>query len=105
MNIDFKTELLKDLFLGKAKGKQKFSQEVLTQYKKKVKILRRIKSTTELYKFKGLHFEKFKHGRFKGKHSIRLNDQFRLIFERIKEIQNKKVIELLLINEISKHYE
>jgi len=32
MNIDFKTELLKDLFLGKAKGKQKFSQEVLTQY-------------------------------------------------------------------------
>lgn len=36
-----------------------------------------------------------------GECSIRLNDQFRLIFEE----KSENEIEIILINEISKHYE
>ncbi len=38
------------------------------------------KDTRDFYQLKGLHFEKLK-GQMKGKHSMRLNDQFRMIVE------------------------
>ncbi|MCH8317641.1 MAG: type II toxin-antitoxin system RelE/ParE family toxin [Bacteroidetes bacterium] len=53
---------------------------------------------------KGLHFEKLKGDR-KGEYSIKLNKQYRLIFEQIKSEEQKAIMTVLLINEISKHYE
>ena len=50
------------------------------------------------------HFEALKGDRA-GDYSIRLNIQYRLIFSVEKEDSGDIVIEVVLINEISKHYE
>ena len=99
MDIRFKTNELSDLYYKEIKGKQKFSKEVILQYKKKVRILLKINSIRELYDYKGLHCEKLKGDR-KEERSIKLNDQYRLIFIPLKEDE----IDILKITEISKHY-
>jgi len=100
MDVVFKTKQLSNLYYEEIKGKQKFSKEVILQYKKKVRILLKIKSIKELYDYKGLHFEKLKGDR-KEERSIKLNDQYRLIYIPLKEDE----IDILKITEISKHYE
>jgi len=105
MIVQFKTKELEKLYytlLNKLKGKQKYSREIIKQYKRKVQILEDIKNLEELRPFKGLNFEYLKGDR-EGDCSIKLNDQFRLIFEPIKDKSN--VIIILFITEISKHYE
>ena len=82
------------------KGKHEFGKDIIKQFKKKVEILIGITNITQLRQFRSLNFE-FLKGNRKGECSIRLNDQYRLIFEQ----KNKDEIEILLVNEISKHYE
>lgn len=55
------------------------------------------KDTRDFYALKGLHFEKLK-GDFKGKHSMRLNDQFRLIVE-IRKDDKGEIINILEVND------
>lgn len=103
MKIDFKTDYLENLYttpLEEIKGKHAFSKDIIKQYKKKVQILTAISKIEQLKQFRGLNFE-FLKGDRKRECSIRLNDQYRLIFEQL----NDKEISILLINEISKHYE
>jgi|ERR1035437_9168327 proteic killer suppression protein len=103
MIVDFKTEILEYLYvtpLDEIKGKQAFSKDIIKQFKKKVQLLTVISSIEQLKQFGGLHFE-FLKGDRKGECSIRLNDQYRLIFEQT----GNKEIAIILVNEISKHYE
>jgi proteic killer suppression protein len=103
MKVEFKNEYLKYLFLmpiEEMKGKQDFAVTIIKQYQSKVRLLFNIKNVEELRKFKGLNFEYLKGDR-KGKCSLRLNDQYRMIFEQL----NENEITIILINEISKHYE
>ncbi|MFB6305782.1 MAG: type II toxin-antitoxin system RelE/ParE family toxin [Flavobacteriales bacterium] len=99
----FKTEELKRLYttpLQDIKGKFPFGRDIIKQYKKKVLLLISVSKLKQLKQFKGLKFEYLK-GKRKGECSIRLNKQYRLIFKPIDGI-NKEII---VINEISKHYE
>ena len=103
MNIYFKTEYLKLLYetaLDDIKGKHPFSKEIIKQYKKKVQLLTVITKIEQLKQFRGLNFEYLKGDR-KGEYSIRLNDQYRLLFEQ----KENGEISIIMINEISKHYE
>lgn len=103
MNVEFRTEELSYLYetpLEQIKGKQTVAREIIKQFKKKVQLLISISRIEQLKQFRGLNFEYLK-GNRAGECSIRLNDQYRLIFEQI----NEDEIEILLINEISKHYE
>lgn len=105
MKIRFKSEELEYYYstpLSEIKGKLRVPREILLQYKKKIQILMSIESLDELTFFRSLHFEPLK-GNRKGEYSIRLNLQFRLIFTVATD--NQLLIELLVINEISKHYE
>ena len=86
--------------LEEIKGKLDFGKDIIKQYKRKVEILISITNITQLRQFRSLNFE-FLKGERKGECSIRLNDQYRLIFEQ----KNKEEIEIVLLNEISKHYE
>lgn len=106
MNVKFKTYYLQELYeYGTGVGrKPEFSVGVIKQYKRKIDILIEINNISKLRQHKGLHFEKLKGDR-KGEYSIMLNKQYRLIFEQIKSDEQKIIINLLLINEISKHYE
>ena len=103
MKVEFRTEELAYLYetpLAVIKGKHEFGKDIIKQYKKKIEILIGITNITQLRQFRSLNFE-FLKGNRKGEYSIRLNDQYRLIFEQ----RGKDEIEILLVNEISKHYE
>ncbi len=103
MKVEFRTEYLVYLYvtpLEKIKGKHAFTKEIIKQYKKKIQLLISITRIEQLKQFRGLNFE-FLKGDKKGECSIRLNRQYRLLFEQ----KSEKEITLILINEISKHYE
>ena len=103
MRVEFKTEYLSYLYetpLDEIKGKHVFPKDIIKQYKKKIQLLISIDSVVQLKQFGGLNFE-FLKGDRKGECSIRINKQYRLIFEQ----KEAKKISIVLINEISKHYE
>ena len=103
MRIDFKTDHWKYLYikpLEEIKGKQPYPKDIIKQYKKKVQLLTVISKLEQLKQFRGLNFE-FLKGDRKGECSIRLNNQYRLLFEQT----DHNEISVILINEISKHYE
>lgn len=103
MIVRFETEELKNWFLtplDELRGKQRFSKEIIRKYKERVYLLRSISKPEELRPFRSLHFELLKGDR-KGQCSLRLNNQFRLIITFIDE----KTVQIIMVNEISKHYE
>ena len=103
MKVEFKTEYLEYLYetpLEAIKGKHAFGKDIIKQFKRKVELLIGIDNIMQLRQFRGLYFEHLK-GNRRSECSIRLNDQYRLIFEQ----KNKDEIEIILVNEISKHYE
>ena len=86
--------------LQEIRGKRKYPIEVIKQYKKRVQLLVSIGRMEQLRPFKGLNFE-FLKGDRKGQCSLRLNDQYRLIITPMDE----DTVQVILVNEISKHYE
>lgn len=105
MKIRFKSDELEYYYLtplSEIKGKQTVTHDILKQYKRKIQILISIESINELSLFGSLHFESLKGAR-SGEYSIRLNLQYRLIFSITQDDQ--QIIEIILIHEISKHYE
>jgi proteic killer suppression protein len=57
-----------------------FGQAVVKAYRKRIQQIRAASDERTFYALKSLHFEKLKGDR-EGQHSMRLNDQFRLIVE------------------------
>jgi proteic killer suppression protein len=107
MKLKFKTDELEYFYLtplDNLLGKLPFQKEIIKQFKKKIQLMISIDSVDELRLFNSLHFEALK-GNLDGDYSIRLNIQYRLIFSIEKEDSGDIVIEVILINEISKHYE
>ena len=56
----------------------RLGSDVTKQFRKKMQLLASAKDERDLYALRGLHLEKLVKKRA-GQHSIRLNDQFRLI--------------------------
>ena|ERR1043166_3423764 len=103
MEVKFLNEELEKFYLmpmNEIKGKRKYPDEVIKQFKKKIQILTAITRLEQLRQHKGLNFEYLK-GERAGECSIRLNIQYRLLF--IPASENS--IRVILIKEISKHYE
>ena len=65
-------------------------------YRKAIQAIRAANDERDLYAMRGLRFEKLKGDR-RGQHSLRVNDQYRLIVELLGDGQNKKmgVIEIV----------
>jgi toxin HigB-1 len=100
MLVKFDNDYLEQLYTGEPlKGKPKYSDVVVLKFKKCVLILKNVGSTVELSKFRSLNFEALK-GQKKGMYSIRVDQGYRLEFRIIDE-----VVEILLIEELSNHYE
>jgi len=95
MLFEFKTKKLAKVY---EKGEGSYPDAVKKAFVKKVNLIKRAKNENDLRILKSNHFEKLK-GR-KAEYSIRLNDQYRLIFEILKNGQYK----IILINKISDHY-
>lgn len=102
MLVKFENDYLENLFIGKPlKGKPKYSDVVVSKFKKCVLILKNIENSMELSKFRGLNFETLK-GNKKGLYSIRVDDGYRLEFSLESDII--LLTEIAIIEELSNHY-
>jgi len=106
MEILFNNQLLEDLYVGNKITDRQFRSNpaLVKQYIKTVKKLQSIDKIEQLFQFAGLNYEKLK-GNFSGYSSVRINQQYRLIFEEIANTKEPFEIVLLQLEEISKHYE
>lgn len=104
MIVTFEHVYLKELLeTGGASGKKhRFQPQIVKAYQKVVKILLNADTIEDLWKFKSLNYEVLT-GDKKGRSSVRINSQYRLEFEVIK---NNEDILLTICNilEISNHY-
>jgi toxin HigB-1 len=67
-----------------------FGREVVRGFRKAMQVIRAAPDERDLYRLKGLHFEKLEGGR-SHQRSIRINKQWRLILEIAGEAPNKIV--------------
>ncbi len=99
MVIKFGNDYMARLYTGQPlKGKPRFSEGVVTKFKKTILILKRVSDLIELSKLRGMHFEPLK-GEKAGHYSVRVDDTYRVEFRIIKD-----TFEILLVEELSKHY-
>jgi proteic killer suppression protein len=68
-----------------------FSPSVVVAFRKRMQVIRAAEDERAFYALKSLHFEKLKGDR-NHQHSMRLNDQWRLIIELDGKAPNKAVI-------------
>jgi len=68
-----------------------FPQPVVTVFRKRLQLIRSALDERDFYQLKSLHFEKLK-GTQAHQHSMRLNDQYRLILEFEGKAPNKVVV-------------
>ena len=68
-----------------------FPQAVEKKFRLRIQLMMSFADEREFYSIKSLHFEKLKGDR-SHQHSMRLNDQWRLILEFEGEAPNKKVV-------------
>ena len=106
MDISFNNQLLIDLYEGKKITDKQFrSNPALTkQYVKTVNKLKSVQKVEQLFQYVGLNYEKLK-GNLKGYSSVRINNQYRLIFEEVASENEPFAIVLFKLEEISNHYE
>ena len=102
MLVSFKNKDLEDLYKLPIKqlGKQKISKAIIVNYRKRLEVLANANDLSDISKLKGMNLEKLKGKVYKECYSVRVNDQYRIIF---KEIKGGKIQVLIL--ELSKHYE
>ena len=100
MQVIIEDEYLKALFNnGFAPRKPKFNVEVERKFISRVIQMEQAANTNDLRAIKSLHFEKLS-GKLEGKHSVRINGAFRIIF-RIEKEANDVRIEIIYIEELS----
>ena len=100
MIIKFENLYLENLYTGDpVKGKPKYSEGIISKFRKTVLILKNVQNTVELSKFSSLHFEALK-GDKAGLFSVRVDRAYRLEFRITKE-----VIEIIHIEALSNHYQ
>ena len=104
MIVKYNNAYLQKLFECKQViGKPKFAVDIILRYKKTVIKLQFAENIKELRKYKGLNFEALK-GDLKGYYSVRVDKQYRLILS-IGEDKAIIISEIIIIEELSKHYE
>jgi plasmid maintenance system killer protein len=104
MKVILQNKDLEHIYIhGREKGSPKYPPEVVKGFIKKVNILAQAGNTQELRAFKSLHFEALK-GNYEGSHSIRVNDQFRIVFKILKEEDGSTKVEVIQIDELKDYH-
>ena len=105
MRIDFTKEYLSDLYEGKVRkyNKYKSNPQLVKQYIKTINKLKGITKIEQLYQIKSLNYEK-KVGNLAGISAVWVNTQYRILCREIATDSENRVIDLLEIEEFSKHY-
>ncbi|HZF01467.1 MAG TPA: type II toxin-antitoxin system RelE/ParE family toxin [Methylomirabilota bacterium] len=96
MEIEFQDESL-DLLETDANFSAGYAKEIVKAYRKRIQAIRAANDERDLYAVKGNRFEKLKGDRSR-QHSLRLNDQWRLIVE-IKPSKPKNIIVVIAVED------
>ena len=105
MEIIFLKPYLADLFEGKVKKYKEYKSNptLVKQYIKTINKLKSITRIEQLYQIKSLHYEK-KAGNLDGVSAVWVNKQYRILFRETATDSDNLVVNLLEIEELSKHY-
>ena len=68
----------------------KLAQAIVRMYRKRMQQIRAARDERDFYALNSLHFEKLQ-GHRSHQHSMKINDQFRLVIEIMGESPNKRV--------------
>jgi plasmid maintenance system killer protein len=94
MKVTFNDKGLEELYkTSEGKWKRQFSKEVITHYQRKIEILKNADDLGQIAKIKGLNLEKLKGKGYIGCYSIRVNEQYRIIFR----VSDKGTVAILII--------
>lgn len=106
MNIVFLKSYLDDIYQGNTRKYKdyKSNPQLVKQYVKTVNKLKSITNIEQLYQIKSLQYEK-KIGDLDGISAVWINNQYRLLFRETSTAPNSLEIDLLEIEDISKHYQ
>ncbi len=100
MIVEFTSEELLNLYTGNQKGKPKFQENVLRQYRKVIDLMLSIESFNDLRQFKSLNLHALER-ELTGKFAVRVNMKYRIVFSLIEdEIQ----IEGILIEDLTDYH-
>lgn len=104
MEIVFEKEYLSELYYnGKAKDKKhRFQPEIVKRYTHAINALISASRIEDLFPLRSLRYEKLE-GDWKGFESVRVNDQYRVIF-RSEIIATETVVTVCNIVELTNHY-
>ncbi|MEI6680219.1 MAG: type II toxin-antitoxin system RelE/ParE family toxin [Mariniphaga sp.] len=105
MEVEFRKKYLRELYeTGKTTDKKhRFQPQIINGYLKCVKALDEAIRMEDLYGFNALHYEKLS-GDKKGLSSLRINNQYRLEFLEIANLDDKSKIEICSLTDITSHY-
>jgi proteic killer suppression protein len=106
MEIKFQKEYLSDLYQGNANSYKEYKSnpQLVKQYIKTINTLKSITRIEQLYQIKSLHYEK-KIGNLNGISAVYVNKQYRILFNEVASSSHDLKIDLLEIEDLSKHYE
>ena len=75
---------------------------MVKKYTRIIDLMMEVDNVMGLAKYGGLHYEHL-HGDKEGLSSVRVNDQYRIIFREIMQ-EKKTITEMVSITELSNHY-
>lgn len=106
MEIVFKKTYLSDLYEGKVKPYKEFKSnpQLVKQYIKTINKLKTVTRIEQLYQLKSLRYEK-KEGNLNGVSAVWVNTQYRILFYEAASASETLIIDILEIEELSKHYQ
>jgi proteic killer suppression protein len=73
-------------------------QGITNSYRKRMQLIRATSDERDFYNLKSLHFERLE-GKRKHQHSMRLNNQYRLILELLEDNPHGKVVKVVGIED------
>ena len=79
MDVRFKRTRIERLYFGN-RGAERYGEPVAQAFFEAMAVLKAARDERDIYALKGFQFEKLR-GNRAGQHSIRLNKQWRLVFE------------------------
>lgn len=105
MEIVFTKAYLADLYEGNVKKYKEYKSnpQLVKQYVKTINKLKSISNIEQMFQLKSLQYKK-KVGDLEGVSAIWVNKQYRILFREISTDPDNQVIDLLEIEELSKHY-
>lgn len=106
MEIKFQKTYLEDIYQGNTKAYKEYksNKQLVSQYVKTINKLKAITQIEQLFQIKSFRYEKLT-GNLKGLSSVAVNMQYRIIFKEVASSSNQLIIDILEIEELSKHYE